>query len=250
MKSLDRLRRHHPSVRRSWGFSLLELLVGLTIGLWILLGAGQLFTDQLASHRAHLRELRLQQELRTVMDIMVRDLRRAGHWDDALQGITPTGTTHLVDNPFAPLLIEERGSLASIEYSYQRTSVTSSNQFGFRRRLDGDGIGHIQMKNAGGGWQPLTDPAAVNVTQLRITPTTRTIELWPQCPCRYQLTRSSDCHEAILSAHAERPRMLIRQITVLLSAAARNEQNLRRDTRTTIHLPNHTVINPNGCPPA
>jgi type IV pilus assembly protein PilW len=64
------------------GLSIVELMVGIAMGLFITAGAIKLFVDNLGSNRQLLLETRLNQELRTAADIVARALRRASYWDE------------------------------------------------------------------------------------------------------------------------------------------------------------------------
>jgi len=68
-----------------WGVSLIELLIGVAVGLFIVAGALAIFTSAVKSSTANLAMTQLDQELRAAMDIMVRNMRRAGYY-----GRTPT----------------------------------------------------------------------------------------------------------------------------------------------------------------
>jgi type II secretory pathway component PulJ len=96
------------------GFSLVELLVSLATGLMLLAGVLGIFTATLDSQGNNLKMTRLNQELRTTMDLITRDLRRAGYWSlaaDAMRppgDLTPSGTSGnnksftSSETPFAP----------------------------------------------------------------------------------------------------------------------------------------------------
>ena len=72
-------RRH----RGQRGLSIVELLIGLAIGLFIVGGAIKLFVDNLTNNRRLLLETRVNQDLRAAADLIARDLRRAGYWRNA-----------------------------------------------------------------------------------------------------------------------------------------------------------------------
>ena len=74
----------HP--QRQAGLSLVELLVGATIGLFLVGGAAKLFIDSIGDTRRMIIETRVNQDLRAAADLMARDLRRAGYWQGALAG--------------------------------------------------------------------------------------------------------------------------------------------------------------------
>ena len=65
------------------GASLVELLVGVAVGLFIVAGATLIVSTQLSENKRLLAETQLQQDLRAAADIMTRELRRSGYWLDA-----------------------------------------------------------------------------------------------------------------------------------------------------------------------
>ena len=65
------------------GLSLIELMIGITVALFIAAAGGSLLVGQLREHRALALEARLTQDLRTAADLITRDLRRAGYWGNA-----------------------------------------------------------------------------------------------------------------------------------------------------------------------
>lgn len=74
--------------KKQTGFTMVELMVSSIIGLITLAGVMTFFTNTVQSNSDGLKEVRLNQELRALMDVMVRDIRRAGYWRNA-NGIDP-----------------------------------------------------------------------------------------------------------------------------------------------------------------
>ncbi|MBY5922807.1 prepilin-type N-terminal cleavage/methylation domain-containing protein [Ferrimonas balearica] len=70
--------------RRARGFTLVELMVSITIGLVVLSAALTFFSGNLRANTTTLELSRLNQELQTVMTMIARDIRRAGYRGDAL----------------------------------------------------------------------------------------------------------------------------------------------------------------------
>ncbi|MES1161637.1 MAG: prepilin-type N-terminal cleavage/methylation domain-containing protein, partial [Rhizobacter sp.] len=62
------------------GLSLIELMIGVAIALFIAVAGSTLLVGHLRENRALLLEARLTQDLRTAADLITRDLRRAGYW--------------------------------------------------------------------------------------------------------------------------------------------------------------------------
>jgi hypothetical protein len=67
------------SVGRQVGLGLVELMVGIVISLIILAGTIYVFIGNTESGLFHLRSTRLVQQMRDNMDLMARDIRRAGY---------------------------------------------------------------------------------------------------------------------------------------------------------------------------
>ncbi|NJK42625.1 MAG: hypothetical protein HC937_02780 [Aquincola sp.] len=71
---------------RQRGLSVVELLIGAAVGLFIVGGAIALLVNQLRDNRVLLLETRVNQDLRSAADLVARDVRRAGYWGNALAG--------------------------------------------------------------------------------------------------------------------------------------------------------------------
>ena len=155
------------------GFSLVELMVAITIGLFILLGLTSFLSNNLRSSAQLSAATRLNQEMRNIMALMSRDIRRAGYWGNATSGIGVT--VPLFDNPFDEVNVATSGCIL---YSYDLNAdgaLTGNEQFGFL--LD---AGTIKARStssgspscsSGAAWQPLSDPNAVTYTALTFTVT-------------------------------------------------------------------------------
>lgn len=68
---------------RQGGFGLVELMVGMGIAMIILAAASEVMLSSLTSNRDSIRMARLDSELRQVMTLISRDVRRATAWDPA-----------------------------------------------------------------------------------------------------------------------------------------------------------------------
>jgi prepilin peptidase dependent protein B len=71
------------SLHSQFGLSIIELMVGVAIGMFIIGGAIKLFVDMFGNNRRLLIEARVNQDLRAAADIIARDVRRAGYWSGA-----------------------------------------------------------------------------------------------------------------------------------------------------------------------
>lgn len=139
-------------------------MVGLSVGSLVLAGAATVFAQQLHSARRAAVEARLQQDLRAAADLLVRDVRRAAHWNEALQGVTWPAQ----DNPFGHWQIDR----AAVHYQHQRASIDDVVAPAAEEALGASGF-RVQQQvlstRAGSGrWQALTDRNLLRVTQVAL----------------------------------------------------------------------------------
>ncbi len=150
------------------GLSLVEMMVGVAVGLIIVAGATFLAASQLTENRQMIVETQVQQDLRSAMDIITRELRRAGSnptpqfyvWSSA----TPTA------NPRPNLLggLDVTGSGYVVRYGYDRMGALSLR---FRYKLTSDGvIQQVIEGTLGNETQDLTDRNTMKVTDFTVTP--------------------------------------------------------------------------------
>ena len=147
--------------RRQRGLSLVELMVGLAVGLLVVAATTTMVAAQLADNRRLLLEAQVQQDLRTAADLIARDLRRAGFWHDAARATAAGGAAlGMIGNPYAAVAPALNAASASqIDYVYAyATRTVDDNQvnddevYGFRLR---NGVVETQLGR--GNWQALTD---------------------------------------------------------------------------------------------
>lgn len=162
-----RLRPH----RNEAGISLLETLIAMALGLLVLAGVLQLTNQLVAGNTAMIQVTRLEQDTRTVIDIIVQDLRRAGHFPEAGSEL---GDMHrfLQNQPTAPLIDGEAMRTgkagASIAYAYRETDGKL-----IQARFAHDAkAGTVQM-HTGSASAPetITDPTFMVVAALSFQPT-------------------------------------------------------------------------------
>ncbi len=160
------------------GFSLVELLIAMTLGLFLLGGVLYLFGSLLDMDARLLRRQRLQQELRALITVMVRDIRRSGYWAHAE---LPRGP-----NPFATYRILENGHCLLYRYDRNHNGTADADErAGFKltagmvraRRKAPSCSGAACGSCAAGRWWQLSDPAVVHITRLDFQETATTLRL-------------------------------------------------------------------------
>ncbi|WP_377155321.1 type II secretion system protein J [Roseateles sp. UC29_93] len=160
------------------GFTLVEFMIGLTIGLLLLAGAFSMAGVQLGEHHRLMLELQVQQELRATAELLLRDLRRAAFWDRAQDGVWQDDTDAPVRNPYADLTVEDAGR--RLTYSFARDGSAPGG--GSVRETSGFRLndGRIDQLIAG-RYQPLTDPDLLRVRRLEVRLSSQAYPLEDAC---------------------------------------------------------------------
>lgn len=174
--------------QRQRGLSLIEMMVGLTVGMIVTAGAVMMATHQLADHRRLVLETQVQQDLRAAADLLLRDIRRAGFWVLPENGVWAEGLP-LERSAYGAVQTLDQNAGLTYDYSradnrtarvptYPEDNVVQPNreEFGFRLRN-----GTLQFL-VSGRWQPLTDPGTLKITGFNVQVSTQDIALDEFCP--------------------------------------------------------------------
>lgn len=214
--------------RHSRGFSIVELLVGVAIGLFILTGASLLYVNNLGNSRLLLIQARMDQDLRSAMDLITRDLRRGAYWVNSLSGTNTTGATTTA-NPYANVSLAGTASAPVVTYRYANSTDDSSgtvNNRTFEFKLDTDHA--IKMKlGASGTPQSLTDTNIQNITGLTIAEDTTTIDI--RASCATTCTGSS-C-----------PTVAVRTFNITLTGTSVADPSMTRTLRSQVRVRNDAM---------
>ncbi len=234
--------------QRQRGLSIVELMVGVAIGLFVVAAATMLVSTQLSENRRLMLETQVQQDLRASADIITRELRRSGHWSKARVGVWYPGTAAVQPNLYAPIkpvgdnaVFVDGVPESSVVFAYSRSGDETlendvsdlAEQAGFRRAVV-DGKGVIQTQLGDGNWQALTDGNTLNVTELSLTMTRQPIRLECPKPCP---DPGPDC----------RPTLEVRDLRVLIKGEAANDSNVKRSVDNKVRLRND-AFDPGTCP--
>ena len=206
------------------GLSLVELMVGLAVGLFVVAGAATLVTTQLGDNRRLLLETQLQQDLRSSADIIARDLRRAGYVDNADAGVWAPALA-------APAPNRNNGVTVSgtdqVEYKYRRFNGANEN-YGFKLDSSTRAL-KIKIDAATASWQDLTDARTMRVESLSIAADNAPQLILP-CP-KLCLDGTDSCW----------PRIVVRGFVVDIEGRAVSDNTVRRKLRTQVRLRNDWV---------
>lgn len=226
--------RPHASIvgRRQRGLSIVELMVGVAVGLIVVAAATLMVAAQLADNRRLLLETQVQQDLRATADIISRDLRRTGFWWDAHLGTSTGGSAAgIVANPYGALAPSDDGeSEDNVSYVYANPrlaedgAVTNDEQLGFRLNN-----GAIETQLGADNWQALTDSGVLRITQFTVTADNQPVTL----PCfRACSPGGTVCP----------PVQQVRALTVTIAGQAVSDAAVQRTLRTHVRLRNDAIV--------
>lgn len=174
------------------GFSLVELLISLVIGLIIVATGIAIFINTAATDFYQLKVTRINQELRGVINLISRDVRRIGY-------IGPSGLAPLIGtatwNPFISdassnflFVLQDVNNfdgdattydciLFAIDDNTDGVDDGNSERFGYRLApvTAGSHINAIKMRQSGSActtnnWESITDDNIINITSLTFKP--------------------------------------------------------------------------------
>ena len=164
---------------RNRGFTLIELMVALVLGLVVIGGVMGVFMSTYQANAQNIKAVRLNEEMRAVVALLSRDIRRAGS-----KTIDWTGTAwHVTTNPMSTasawvvsnMNTAPANSCIRLAYALSLTGSTDTNRFGYRLNPT---TGQVQAYNHnnewncdGSGWESVTDPEIAWIQSLSFTVT-------------------------------------------------------------------------------
>lgn len=219
-----------PTIAAQAGLSLVELMVGLALGLFVTVVMLTLVTGHLRENRSLLLETRLTHDLHAAAELVARDLRRAGYWAAAERGLALPSVATPHANPYAELT--SANDALGFRFSrdgIENHQVDDDDQFGFRLR-----DGALQMQLGAGNWQAMTDATALVVTRFDLRSRTDELPLGGFC--------SKPCPPATASC----PKQLIRRIAIDIAGRSSAEAQVERQVRNEVRLRNDVIVG--ACP--
>ena len=218
--------------------SLVELLVGMAIGLIVVGGGLALLANFTGENRRLLLETRLNQDLRAAMDVVTRDMRRAGHWQGAASGVWFDGGPNVPpQNAYrnfynsacnaATLGASAPSPAASASFVCYAIAGDSNNTVDEVARTELYGFhlsnGVLFAVINGGAEQAVTDAGTVTINDFVVTPSTQIVPM--ASFCRYTCT--VNC-----------PRVIVREFEVVLKGTVPTVQSIQRQLRSNVRVRN------------
>ncbi|MFW1677252.1 PilW family protein [Pontibacter sp. JAM-7] len=154
--------------KKQLGLTLIELMIGLVLSFIVMGLVIAMFTSSLGIHGQAIKTARLNQDMRVMMDMMIRDIRRAGYWAGTNPASNPhasaiSGSTAL--NVFN--VVSGAGDCILLSYDYDGdASSTAEELIGYK--LEANDIKSFLLTSSAlttpncsttipGGWSRLND---------------------------------------------------------------------------------------------
>ena len=167
---------------RNRGFTLIELMVSLVLGLIVVGGVMGVFMSTYQANAQNIKSVRLNEEMRAVMSLMTRDIRRAGVRDLAWQP-SLLGTPNLFANNVNWVVSRYDGTVPTnscVLFAYDSNGNDvidpTLDRIGYRLRKEG-ALQSVEMRRNntacnGANWEKVTDENIMNVLDLDFAVTT------------------------------------------------------------------------------
>lgn len=163
---------------RQKGLTLIEMLIALVLSLLVTGMVISMFTSSIGGHAQAIRTMRLNQDLRIAMDMMVKDIRRAGYWAGADVASNPHATAISGGKPIG--IFDYDGGTDNcilVSYDFDDDGATGVEEF-FGYRLNSSGaLQAVNQTTVSSGavcttptaWSSLLDDNTVDIDTLRFT---------------------------------------------------------------------------------
>ncbi|WP_299179841.1 PilW family protein [uncultured Neptuniibacter sp.] len=157
-------------LKRQQGLTLIEMMIALVLSTLVMGIVISMFTSSIGGHAQAIRTMRLNQDLRIAMDMMVRDIRRAGYWNGSNPASNPHASAISGNIPVGVF-----GNCVILSYDLDEDGSAGVEEF-FGYRLNGDDLETIALNALASGadcstpaassWNDLTDEETVTINSL------------------------------------------------------------------------------------
>jgi len=166
------------------GVTLIELMIGMLLGLIVTGIAISMYISTLGITRQTNNTVRLGHELRASLDLITKDIRRAGYWNGSNIASSPHASVIDQDLPLmvftasAPTAAVTDGDCVVLSYDFNRDGLTAVREI-LAYRLASSAIQSLYVASSSassgvdctitGDWNDVTDPSFVEITTLNFS---------------------------------------------------------------------------------
>lgn len=211
-----------------WGATLVETLLGIAAGTLLLAAILVSVTKLMASSAQELQISRLNIELNNVLSMLTQDIRRAGFWGQASTNLG-AGTNK---NPYMAGQTDIMISNSCLLLAYDTNKDgnlpnvgTENDDERYGYRLKNNAVqarietGEYTCNSSDTGWQNITDPKTLIVTDLQFT--------------------ANERQTYIHGTGSNNPSMTVRNVTISITGRLATNANLAKTFTKTVHVYNN-----------
>lgn len=242
-------------MNRQTGFSLIEIMIALLLGLVVVGGAITMYIATIRGSTDTLRSARLNHDLDSSMQLMINDIRRAGYWGGAIAG------SDAEDNPFTAAATNIQimdftdadgvaHASGCILYTYDGGSggndgngiVDGNEYYGFR--LDRNAVwmrmtGTTTADCTDGNWERITDESQLSATALTFS----------DAPSQCQNTTTDtvyakSCNSAVADGDVGAGEQAVetRQIDIVMTGTVLADNTVTKTLSETVKVRNNRIF--------
>jgi type IV pilus assembly protein PilW len=157
---------------RQKGMTLIEMMIALVLSLIVTGIVITMFSVSIGGHAQVIKTIRLNQDMRIAMDMMIRDIRRAGYWNSTSNPASNAHATAISGS----IPVGVFGNCVILSYDLDEDGSSSAEEY-FAYRLNGSDLEHYQTDGAlaanadctsppANQWYDLTDEETVQINSL------------------------------------------------------------------------------------
>ena len=229
-------------MRKTKGFTLIELMIAMVLGLFVIAVVIITYSMTVSGSSATIKSARLNHDLGLAMTLIVNDIKRSGYWGGATSN-ADASTNPFMDATQRPAFYNPVGGLATcVVYSYDADgdeTVDTDEYYGFRLNS-----GTIQMRLTGttnanctdGNWTSgeIVDGDEINVTNLTFTPTYSCLNVTtPASTIQATTTECSTVSDSVIE---------LRQVSVSLTAQLVDDTAVSKTVTEIVMFRNNRIL--------
>ncbi len=241
------------------GFTLIEIMISLLLGLIVIGGALSIYISTIRSSTDITNSARLNYDLDSVMQLMVNDIRRAGYWGGAISGadaktnnFTQAATDIQIRNIAAPTTAVNSGNCILYTYDADSSGTVSADEYyGFRlngveleARITGT-VATAQSCGVGTQWNNIADENKVNISVLTFSDNNSKCFNSTSSVLYAPAGADKSCPAAAVAGFSAAGNTLVetREITITLTGNIVNDAPVTKSLTANVKVRNNRIFN-------
>jgi len=233
------------------GFTLIELMIAMMLGLIVVGGAISIYISTVASSANTIKSARLNHDLESAMSLMMNDIKRAGFWSEAADGnadSNPFTNADAAAGAITNINILENGTCILYSYDADEDEVVDNDVFyGFK--FEGNSVkiratGAVTNDCGNGVWSNFIDEDKLSITAVQFSFEPIDAMANGDSRCWNQTQGQSDDTDAdICIANAIDGDYLIqnRMVNIKLTGELINDANVVKSLSGTVEVRNNRI---------